>query len=208
MNCCINIQDVADWYEWEDANPQEITELVARADLQAGAGGGGIGLKARVVDFAAQTWTISNLVLMQAPTVRTNGVDKGELVADAEYWMFDHKTWNSSVTLPIPLRKVVFLRAGTEWRNELRIIFPGPVAADVIYLAMRNNAGTRGDAHGTYPVLKWSSIGTGITGAVQLYLDLKLPGRYNVVLWVKSKPTGTPAAPQYSMYEMEWIVVK
>ncbi|HET6511792.1 MAG TPA: hypothetical protein VFH43_06340 [Candidatus Kapabacteria bacterium] len=208
MSCCINIGEVIDWYEWDDAKPMEITDIVALAELQAGAGGGGYGSKVRATDFAVQTWVATAVSMIQAPTVRTNGTDKGELVADAEYWMFDHKTWNSALTLPIPLRKVIFLRAGTKWRNELRFLFPGPVATDVIYLALRDNAGTRGDAHGAYPVLKWTSTGSGITGSVQLYLDLKRPGRYHVVLWVKSKPTGTPTpAPQYSMYEMEWIVV-
>ena len=101
----------------------------------------------------------------------------------------------------------MYMRASTRWRMRLNLLVSGPVAADVIYLAFRDNAGTRGDAHGTYPVLKWTSTGSGFTGPIQLYIDLKRTGRYNVVLWVKSKPTGTPAAPLYSMYEMEWIVV-
>jgi hypothetical protein len=207
MSCCISLDRVPDWYDWEAAQPQEITELVALAQL-----GGGIypiiaGTKARVTDFASQTWAASQLTILSQPHCSANGSDKGANTSNAEQWMFDHKTWNDSATLPESLKKVMFMRAGTQWRMDVHFTVTGPANIAEVYLAFRDNGGTRGDNASTYPVIKWSAAGPGYSGDLTLQVDLKQIGRYNVVLWTKSKPTGTPLAPVYSMTEMEWIIV-
>ncbi len=209
MSCCIRLDEVPDWYDWEGAQPKEITDLVAFAQL---GGGGGVliatGSRARVTDFANQTWGASQLAIAAQPLCMPNGTDKGSNIAEAAQWMFDHKTWNDSATLPESLSKVMFMRAGTRWRMFINLNITGPARIDVVYLAFRDNGGTRGDYAGTYPVLKWESTGLGYNNFLHLHVDLKRTGRYNVVLWTKSKPTGTPLAPVYSMTEMEWIVVE
>lgn len=208
MSCCIRLEEVTDWYDWEGAQPQEITDLVALARF-----GGGLepivdGTKARVTDLADQTWTDSQLAIQSPPHCTANGSDKAGNTANAEQWMFDHKTWNDAATLPDALKKVMFMRAGTKWRMVIDFNVTGLAEIDVVYLALRDTAGTRGDYAGTYPVLQWNSIGAGYSGAVTLMVDLKRTGRYHVVLWTKSKPRISPPTPeQYGMTEMEWIVV-
>jgi hypothetical protein len=206
MSCCLRLDQVTDWYDWEGAQPQEISDLVAYASF-----GGGIelilpGTRTRVADFANQSWAESQLTIASQPLCLANGSDKEGNNANAQQWMFDHRTWNDSATLPPALTKVMFMRAGTQWRMSIAFSRTGPEKIDEVYLAFRDNGGTRGDYAGTYPVIKWASSAGGYDGLLQLFVDLRRTGRYNVVLWTKSKPTGTPASPVYSMTEMEWIV--
>jgi hypothetical protein len=99
---------------------------------------------------------------------------------------------------------------------NLNLNVTGPANLAEIYLALRDNGGTRGDYAGTYPVLKWTALPIGYSGTVTLMVDLKRLGRYNVVLWAKSIPWAPPPPPggtpvyqtTYSMTEMEWIVVE
>src|SRR5687767_9939707 len=126
MSCCIKLDEVVDWYGWEDAQPQEITDLIARANLTGGPGGSGYGTRTRVTDFASQSWVDPFVTMISQPTCQAVGTDKAANTADAERWMFDHKTWNSSSTLPLPLRKVMFMRAGTNWRMQLQVLLSGP----------------------------------------------------------------------------------
>lgn len=208
MSCCIRLDNVEDWYDWEGAQPDEPSGLISLAQL-----GGGIepiraAKKVRVTDFASQTWAATPLSLLNQPICLALGGDKAINTANAQQWMFDHKTWNDSTTLPESLKKVMFMRGGPQWRMVINISISGIVGMDVFQLAFRDNAGTRGDYAGTYPVLQWeSTTGGGYLGNISLRVDLRKLGRYSMVLWTKSKPTGTPAAPVYSMMEMEWIVV-
>ena len=183
-------------------------------------GGGPIpivaGTKTRVATFANQSWSDSQLTLANQPSCAANGTDKAANSADARQWMFDHKTWIDSTTLPDALKKVMFMRAGEKWKMDLLFNITGPANLDIVQLAFRDNAGTRGDYAGTYPVIHWTSTGAGYTGAVSLSVHLKQLGRYNVVLYAKSKPWAPPPPPggqpvyqeTYSMTEMEWIVVE
>jgi hypothetical protein len=209
MSCCLRLDSIDDWYDWEGAQPLEPSSLIALAKLGGGSEPIMPGVRKRTTSFVGQSWGASQLSVLTQPVCMAVGVDKAANSADAEQWMLHHKTWDSSATLPDSLKKVMFMRGGERWRMVLRFTVTLPVGIDVIQLAFRDNAGTRGDYAGTYPVIEWTSFTPfGYTGLLSLYVDLVRFGRYNLVLWTKSKPTGTPAAPVYSMTEMEWIVVE
>src|SRR6476620_11784075 len=104
MSCCMTLDQVTDWYDWEGAQPMEITDLVALAQFGGGAYSIVAGTKARVNDFSGQNWTDSQLTLVNQPTCQANGTDRAANSSNAAQWMFDHKTWNDSMTLPDALK--------------------------------------------------------------------------------------------------------
>jgi hypothetical protein len=62
----------------------------------------------------------------RVPTCIANGTDNGEKVADGEQWNFQHMTANAGDTLLArSMRKVIFLRGGTEWKNQITIDIAG-----------------------------------------------------------------------------------
>jgi hypothetical protein len=107
-----------------------------------------------------------------------------------------HLTRNVASTLPIPLQKVIFLRGGTEWAMTIPLTITGTLTK--IELGFRDNAGTRGDSQGSYPVVSWTGS---FTGNVDLVVTLKQMGNFPMILW------GKTGAPVYSTTEQEWIVV-
>ena len=66
-------------------------------------------------------------------------------------------------------------------------------------LSYRDNAGTRGDAQGTVPVISFS--GTSFTDPLVLYVTLKQVGHVSMGL------RAIDNAGNWSMYESEWIIV-
>lgn len=209
MSCCQQLDTVQEWYEWEGAQPLEPSKLIAYAHL----GGGGAqieGVRKRVTGFASQNWTSTPFSLASEPVCSALGYDEGRNTSNADQWNFDHLTENTSATLPTSLQKVLFMRGGLHWQMTIPLMIGGPAPLDLVQLSFRDNAGTRGDAMATYPVIEFDASGTpsGFTGAVNLKVTLNSLGRYKMVLWARSRPYGTmPPIIDYSMTEMEWVVV-
>jgi hypothetical protein len=132
-------------------------------------------------------------------TITTNGTDQTQNVSDASQWNFSHTTTNVASTLAPPLRKVVFLKAGTQWSNNIPMVL-GAGTYTELQLSFLDNAATRGDAHGTIPVIRWTGS---FTGSVSLDLILKRSGRFTLGL-LGIDNAGTP---NYSMFELDVVVV-
>lgn len=174
-----------------------ILDLIAKATLN-----GITGVYENATDFASQTWSATSAIAYDGsltPDVRTVHTDDMQMVADAEQWNMQHVTRNVASTLPIPLRKVIFVRVGLEWEMRIPITITGTLTK--VELGFRDDAGTRGDGQGTYPVITFDNGGSGFTGSMYLVVTLKQMGNFSMLFW------GKTAAPVYSTFEMEWIAV-
>jgi hypothetical protein len=110
--------------------------------------------------------------------------------------IFSIKTRNSDSTLALPLKKVIFLRGGTQWNMSFQIEFVGEPGEDVM-LTFRDNYGTRGDAQGTIPVISFPGTQSGVK---TLNLTLKTLGRVSMGIIATFSGMNT-------MLESEWVVV-
>lgn len=195
MNCSCNpTSAITSWIDWQSQSPQSPLDLIARAKF-----GGSVGAYANSTTFSTSTGTIitSPFVYNGTPVCSALGTDNLQRVADADQWNFSHLTRNSSATLAPPLAKVIFLRGGADWEMSIPINFGGATYND-LQLSFRDNAGTRGDFAGTVPVIAFSGI---YTGAQTLTVTLKSFGRMSMGLRTIDQSAN------WSMFEMEWIVV-
>jgi hypothetical protein len=181
------------YYDLQNTCPKSPLDLIANASL-----GGNVGTLVQSTTFNNETWAdVGTLVAINSkPTITTLGGDHLQNAADAQQWMFSHLTWNNSSTVPFPLRRTVFLRAGTGWTNRIVLTFPSGIQE--AQLSFLNNAATRGDKQGTIPVIGFSGT---FTSPVALDIVLKQPGNVRMGLWLFN---GT----NYYMFDMEWIIVE
>lgn len=193
MSCGNGSRQIDSFYGMQNTSPKYPLDLIASASL-----GGIAGSLANSTNFRDVTWTeINGAVRIDAkPVVTALGTDNLEKVAEAAQWNFSHLTWDSASAVPMPLRRTVFLRAGTEWKNTLYFTFPATITE--AQLSFLNNAATRGDAQGTIPVILFS--GSWVGGSIALDVVLLQPGSVRMGLWLKNGST-------YYMFDMEWIIV-
>jgi hypothetical protein len=192
-NCCFPPGSANSWIEWQHSNPVEILDLVANASIAST-----VGTFANSSNYGSPaSWASNSFTITTAPTCAALGFDSGDKVANAAQWNFQHQTANLLTTNAIPLRKILYLRAGTQWEMSIPISLGGSTYTD-IQLSFLNNAGTRGDAQGTVPVIQWTGS---FTGDVVLKVVLKVPGRFTIGLRAATGGGST------SMFDMGWVVI-
>jgi hypothetical protein len=113
---------------------------------------------------------------------------------------FSHQSADIVTSVAPPLRKVLFLKAGTAWENSIQITLSGGGNYDQFYLSFRDNNATRGDMTGTVPTIAWT--GLSLSGTITLAVVLKSTGRANMGLVMRNSTSG-----DWSMFEMEWNIV-
>ena len=123
-------------------------------------------------------WTASGIAYSGEPAVAALATDSGLAMNNAIQFNFGHELRNQTAMLAPPLQKVIFTRAGTEWENLITLAFGGVTYND-LQLSFRDNAGTRGDAQGTIPVISWTGS---FTGNQQLGLVFKNEGHVSLML--------------------------
>jgi hypothetical protein len=144
------------------------------------------------------SWTASTLAVASTPNCSALGLDNLQMVADANQWNMQHLTYNGASTVALPLRKLLFLRGGTEWQMNIPLNFGAGSYPD-IQISFRDNAATRGDYRGQIPVISFT--GPGFSGNVSLQLTLKQYG--HMIMGIRTIDSGG----NYAMYESEWIIV-
>lgn len=145
---------------------------------------------------------ITNPITITGPTVSTNATDSGMMAEEAVEWNFSHKTASLGATIAPPLKKQIFMRAGVQWKNTMGLILPASPAFTDLQLSFLENAGTRGDAQGTIPVIRWSA-GAPYSGPKSLHLVLKQPGRFTLgLMGINNNST-----PDWTMFELDIIAV-
>lgn len=132
------------------------------------------------------------------PVCVANDATDGQAVADADQWNFAHLTRLIDPTRPPELSNTLFLRSGTSWVMEFAIV--ADAVSDRLELSFLNNAGTRGDAQGTIPVIRFT--GAFPHEAMTLRVTLKSPGSATLGLIARAPGTGDCA-----VLAMNWIVV-
>ncbi len=189
MACGCN-DPVNSWYDWAHQMPVNILDLVAMAQL---GGMPGTFLNSTTFNTPPVAWTASGIAYSGEPLVAALATDSGLAINNANQYNFSHEQRNQSALLAPPLQKVIFARAGTEWENLITLALGGVTYTD-LQLSFRDNAGTRGDAQGTIPVISWTGS---FTGNQQLGLVFKQ--RSQVSLMIRA----INAASDWSAFEME-----
>lgn len=185
---------VDSWYDLPVQTPVDPRILIANAQL-------GIiqGTFVRTSNFTASTWIATPFVLDGNISCASLHSDNALSVADAAQWNFSHQGANVAATNAPPLRKVIFLRGGTEWEMDIGIDF-GVLNYTDLLLSFRDNAATPGDftgSGGTIPAIKFTGVTTGVH---ILKVTLKMLGTFTMA--IKALETTNN-----SLFEMEWVVV-
>ena len=188
---------VQSWYDFPVQEPTDVRVLVANAFMA-----GVQGVFSRSTNFVgALTWAASPFTVNANPTCLSLHNDDILTVNNAAQWNFDHQTANTTATNPPPLRKVLFLRGGTEWEMQIGLSLGAQTYSD-LQLSFRDNAATPGNfssgGTGTIPVILFPSA---LTGSTTLKVSLKMFGTFIMAISARDG-LGTS-----SMFEMEWIVV-
>jgi len=123
------------------------------------------GVYTRSTNFLQASWGTNPLVFTGNNTqvISLNPTD-ASTQADAAQWTLNHQMVNVAANIPTALNKVVFLRAGAFWQNQIEINFGASTYTSVM-LSFRDNLGTSGQflnsATGAVPVITFSG---GMTG--------------------------------------------
>ncbi|MFI5200889.1 MAG: hypothetical protein ACHQNE_00695 [Candidatus Kapaibacterium sp.] len=132
-----------------------------------------------------------------------NPQDFDSMVA-AQNWTSLHAMTVTSAQVALSVQKLMFLKAGMKFVNNIYLDFTGGATSTDIQLSIRDNSATSGDFQGaptgTVPVFSFPSTTYGGTGK-QMQLTLLQPGRFNVGLRIIDN------SGNYSIFEMDWIVL-
>ena len=127
--------------------------------------------------------------------------DNLQKVGDAQMWSQQHQVTNAATDLAVPLRKMMFLRGGTAWKMQIPLDFG--VNLDTVQLSFLDNGGTRGDAQGTVPVIRFNPSGAQFPSGSHI-LTVTLKGFGSMSMGLKSDATGSG---DQGMMEMDWVLI-
>ncbi|HYM19863.1 MAG TPA: hypothetical protein VEW28_02550 [Candidatus Kapabacteria bacterium] len=192
------MNSIQSWNDLPVAAPIDPRTVVANAFTDATQG-----VFKRSTTFLQTSWAANPWVFTGLASCTSLHSDDFLEINDAIQWTFSHQIVNPSSTLAIPMRKVMFMRGGTQWEMDITIDFGADTYTD-IELTLRDNAATSGDALstslGTMPVISFAG---NFTGQHSFRVTISQFGRMSMVLLAKD----ITSSPLYSMFEMEWVVV-
>jgi hypothetical protein len=187
------------WYDFYNAVPRSPLDLIACAATYEPTGGliskGVLKNNSTILDPTA-TWQTDVMSVGGLPVCKALGTDDKEKEADAAQWNFSHKTWYESGNVAPPLHKVLFLRAGTDWKMSIPLQMTATL--QTLFVTFRNNLATRGDAQGTIPVLELSIADN---SAFILEVTLRFSAHVSMAL------IHTDSEESFRAYESEWLIV-
>ena len=194
---------VTSWYDVLQLEPRNPLDLIAYAEMEL-PGSPVITVVGEPCfsDTFGKTTGLWAQGLQLTPTtlpvcVANDAID-GQAVADAAQWNFSHLTRLVDAARPSELANTLFLRAGALWVMEFDIVAAN--VCDRMELSYLNNTGTRGDAQGAIPVIRFT--GTFPHETLKLRVTLKTTGNANLALIARNTGTGN-----YDVLAMNWIVV-
>ena len=186
---------IQSWNDLQVLQPKDPTDLIAWANITGPAAAFTLSSTYLGGPWVASPFSIGSI----SPKCVALGTDSIQNVADADQWNFQHLTSKAGdPTLAPPLTKLIFLRAGTQWKNSIQIAIGGATYND-LQLSFRDNAATRGDCRATIPVIAFT--GGALTNTITLDVVLKTPGHFMMGL------RAIDTLGNKSMFEMEWVVV-
>ena len=192
MGCGCN-DPIMSWYDLENHVPKNPFDIIDYLDF-----GGQEGVFERSSNYIGSGFVTTPLSYTGVYAVEAWETDNQQKVGDARMWTQQHKVVNVDPSVPAELQKMAFPRSGREWRTMLEV----NVAVDLDWLefSFLENAGTRGDAQGTVPVIKIEN--PIINGIHPLVVTLKHPG--TVSIGVRAQATGSG---DQSLWDTDWVIV-
>jgi hypothetical protein len=206
----MNTTSAQSWFDFPVMQPMDIRSLVQTASLQDNGG-----------TLRAATFSRSSTWLVPGPWVSpVVGINVGGTVPNISVPnTYDYQSieaaneWNTlhqmaapnAVIIPAAVSKIMFLKAGTAFVNNLYLDWTPGKTSQLVQLSFRDNSVTSGDFQnagtGTIPALLFPTTATygGINKNFQVTLLQK--GRFQVGMLVLDN------AGNMSMYEMDWIVL-
>ncbi len=199
------------WYDFAVMPPMDPRSIVQTISLQDQGGTMRPASFARSVSWlhAAPTWANPPLIVTPfstaVPNVTVPNTNDFGSVEAAAAWNSLHAMTSTSIFVPIAVEKIMFLKAGTAFVNNIFLDFIGGVTSQDILFSFRDNSVTSGDftggGAGTIPVFAFPTAPTYGGTSRNLQVTLLRPGRYSVALRIFD------SAPNWSIYEMDWIVL-
>lgn len=195
--CNCNSSPILSWYDLQDATPKNPFDVIAYADL-----GGTLGQFDYSSNFLnpSGTWVATPITVQDGGDCQAWESDNQQKVGDAVMWSQQHQVTNAATDLAIPLRKMIFLRGGTEWQMRIPLNFA--LGIDSLQLSFLDNGATRGDNQGTVPVIRFDPGASYVPGLYVLTVTLKNFGA--VSMGLKSFATGSG---DQAMMEMNWNII-
>jgi hypothetical protein len=190
-DCCISPAGAQSYIDWFHAMPPTPLDVIANASL-----GGTQGAFVNSSNFGtASSWVTTPIaVASPSPQVAALETTNAQMTADATQWNMSHLTADLVATMPSAITKIIFLRGGNQWQNNINLTLGGTPLT--IQLGFRDALPTRGDAQGTWPVIQW----TGVSGPQILSVTLNVTGRF--IMGIRAFDGANT-----SLLESEWIVV-
>lgn len=139
MSCGCTNGPIQSWYDLQNTAPLNPLDLITNAQL--GVVPGGFTRSTGYITPTAGTWTTTpHTTITGEAIVEALETDNQQMVADAAMWNFSHLTANSTSIVAPPLRSLLFLRGGTQWKMLIPLTFS--VNVDTVELSFRDNAAT------------------------------------------------------------------
>lgn len=189
------------WYDMPIITPIDPRALIANVHL-----GTDMGQFLRSSTFINPpgTYITNPFVLASGSLCGALETDNQQRVADAAQWTFSHGIKNTDPNPAPPILPIIFLRGGNRWQNTININLGASNYSD-LQLSFRDNAASTGNftgsGTGSIPVISFTA--RAYTGNVGLKVTLTQYGRFRMIL----RAIDPANANNYSMFEMEWIVV-
>jgi hypothetical protein len=194
------------WFDLVVMSPMDPRGLIQSATFESSGGGQTAGTFTRSSTWLHNsTWVNPPLIASQAGANVTcpNAQDFASVEA-ANTWNGLHLMTAQNNQLPLSVQKIMFLKAGTAFVNNIFLDWTPAVTSTDVQLSFRDNSTTSGNfqnsASATVPVFAFSGATFGST-ARMLQVTLLKTGRFQMALRIIDN------SGNYSMYEMDWIVL-
>ncbi len=184
--------------------PRSPLDLIASAALVSGGPAvSGVYLNSSTYRTPPVGWTSGVLPISGTPVCAALGSDNLQEVANANNWNFNHLTWDSDPLLAPPLQSSVYLRAGRRWRMTIPLNLGTNIYPD-LQLGFLENAATRGDCRGTFPVISFTpGPFTGLSALLLTFNDIR--GAFRIGIRAIGGPSSSPT--NWYMWEAMWNIV-
>ncbi|MDP4198704.1 MAG: hypothetical protein Q8902_03940 [Bacteroidota bacterium] len=198
------------WYDFAVMPPMDPRSIVQTISFEDQAG------TMRAASFARSTtwlhavpWANPPLIVTNfataVPNVTVPNTNDFDSVEAAAAWNSLHAMTATTPLFPIAVEKIMFLKAGTAFVNNIYLDFSAGITSQDILFSFSENSLTSGDftggGAGTIPVFAFPTAPTYGGTARNLQITLLRTGRFKVAFRILD------SAANYSTYEMEWIVL-
>lgn len=199
--------NVFGWYALQQSAPTNPLQIINYARIVNGVNSE-VGHYSDTTDYGTPTggtWVTTPISIGSEPLVSAikSDLDYGMMASRANLVLLSA---NTSATLAPPLTNLLFFVGNQSGKTEWQMVIPinfGAGNYDQLQLSLLENAGTRGDNSGSYPVVLFdgNSGAFTYTGSASMTLVLSGTGEFRFGLRAESTLN------QSSMFEMHCVVI-